>query len=224
MKNLYRIHVLFFAITISFSGIAIGQTDINLPKQLVGNCIENNGQGLLDEYMTPQGPSFSYNCHVPVYFETDAALNRSDFMNTGLRIENHTENLYKTPYGNTGALLLGFLGQGYINTKDGRAIALNVRITCAPYKKKCNVSNLRNAALLLGDMSRAKAKAVSNRSTGGYPSAVCIAPGPGYPRGPDCLEYAAVDTVSGSYCLRKGDYALGEPYCLEYGNLGPKYP
>jgi hypothetical protein len=51
---------------------------------------------------------------------------------------------------------------------------------------------------------------------------VCVEPGPGYPRGPSCLRYAQVNSVSGSYCVTPGGYA--GPSCLEYGTVNPPYP
>jgi hypothetical protein len=80
---------------------------------------------------------------------------------------------------------------------------MNARVQTAAF------SALSGLALLLG------------ASTQSFAQDVCVEPGPGYPRGPECLRYARVNPVSGSYCVTPGGYAES---CREYGTINPPYP
>ena len=155
-------------LSISLSMQALARVEVKAPEQLIGNCIENNGQGDLKVSQYKGETYYNFQCSVTVYtieeFEKISPINQDyDFYNLGLKYNGDSKKF------NGPGAFYGYVGNVYgRNSNKGNydgTINLWINIVCAPNKGiACNVEQILNAAQQLGNFKETKIELIVVKS------------------------------------------------------------
>lgn len=229
--------VLFLTLALCHTTLASAVTEYDftksLPKSLAGRCYEGGGSGVLKFNEGALGTAANFFCTVPVFKRSEISEN-SEEMNVSPDFR----------WSSGDALKSGIVYEEYPQSRGGWKISvqqiwwldsyvLRLYAGCHSFKKAPGMAATKFTKCDLGDIDDVLSKVsslegltlkvtVSPKNISGNISYICLEKGPGYPHGPSCLKEVPVDMVSGSYCRVPGSYP--GPQCLEYGNVGPKYP
>lgn len=154
----------------------------NVPRQLVGNCLENNGSGLLENNQAYGGTRYKYTCTVPVV--TDKEIENSHFRghqpdDFWLLTDKHELRPVRPAY------TYGHVRWGIVRFTAGeKALALVLTLQCEPYRLEvCSVDGVLKSANKLGNFEGYEVLVV-------FPPNSPLPPTPGHTPDPPCTGAA----------------------------------